>query len=657
MTAGVAGDSVAAGRAAFDAHEWAMAFEHLRTADTGAALSAEDLERLAQAARWSRHYPEMLDAFERAEAAYAARDDRRGAARAALELAWEHNARGDDAVTAGWFGRATTLLEADTDCAEYAMLLFVSGFTMLRAGNHQAGRDLLEEARDLARRVGSPDVEGLARIYLGHALVAAGDVTAGFALVDEATAAAMSGELGVQAAGAIYCSTIFLCRNTGDWRRAGEWTDASLRWCERESVSGYPGLCRFHRAEVMRFRGALDQAERDSEAAIEELLASAPRYAAWAYHELGEVRRRRGDRPGARAAFRQSSELGFDPQPGLALLHLDEGDIAAAQRAVRRAIADDDLLSVEGRGHVLPAQVTIEIAAGELDAAGAALAALEARVDVSGSAAFAAAATTARGEIALAERRVDDAVRELRRAWQAWRGVEAPYEGARARALLAETYRVEGDEESARLELEAARAAFARIGAAGEAERLAAALAEPVPETRAVRTFMFTDIVDSTKLVEAIGDTAWDALLAWHDRTLRACFEAHEGREVKHEGDGFFVAFADARCAVDGACAIQRSLAEHRRDHGFAPQVRIGLHTAEATERGDDYTGRGVHTSARIAAAARAGEILVSRDVLEAAGNDLAITDARALELKGLATPVEVVSFDWGESRLQARDR
>ncbi len=296
---------------------------------------------------------------------------------------------------------------------------------------------------------------------------------------------------------------------------------------------------------------------------------------------------------------------------------------------------------------ILPVAVTVELAAGDVETAREAVAALEARAADADTPAFAAAATGARGELALADGRNEDAVRELRQAWRGWSELGAPYEAAYARVHLAHAYLADGARSDAALELEAARATFERLGASTDAERVSAMLAAPAAEVRAVRTFMFTDIVDSTRLVEVLGDDAWDGLLAWHDRTLRACFEAHGGEEVKHEGDGFFVAFADARRAIEGACAIQRSLAEHRRDHGFAPQVRIGLHTAEATERGDDYTGRGVHTSARIAAAAGAGEILVSRDVLAAAGNDLAFTDARALELKGLAAPVEVVSFDW----------
>lgn len=158
---------------------------------------------------------------------------------------------------------------------------------------------------------------------------------------------------------------------------------------------------------------------------------------------------------------------------------------------------------------------------------------------------------------------------------------------------------------------------------------------------------MFTDIVGSARLVEMLGDEQWESLLAWHDRTLREWFLPCGGEEIKHEGDGFFVAFADADKALDCACSIQRSLHDHRRDHGFAPRVRIGVHATEATDRGGDYSGRGVHATARIAAAAGGDEIVASRVAIDAAGPGFRIRDERSLELRGLEEPVTVATVDW----------
>jgi class 3 adenylate cyclase len=167
---------------------------------------------------------------------------------------------------------------------------------------------------------------------------------------------------------------------------------------------------------------------------------------------------------------------------------------------------------------------------------------------------------------------------------------------------------------------------------------------QTVGPVRVAETFMFTDIVKSTNLVEAIGDEAWDALLRWHNETLRAVFAAHDGTEVVSTGDGFFVEFKTADAALACAVAIQRELAEHRRAHGFAPQVRIGVHTADATKVGSNFSGKGVHEAARIAALAEGGEILASRHTMTPR---FAASEPREVTLKGIAEPVEVVSVQW----------
>jgi class 3 adenylate cyclase len=160
-------------------------------------------------------------------------------------------------------------------------------------------------------------------------------------------------------------------------------------------------------------------------------------------------------------------------------------------------------------------------------------------------------------------------------------------------------------------------------------------------------TFMFTDVVGSTNLLELIGDEAWHDLRAWHDQALRALFAEHAGEEVDHTGDGFFVAFPAASSAVLCAVAIQRRLQEHRREHGFAPQIRIGLHTAAAVRVGGNYTGKGVHEAARIGALGSAGEIVASRRTVDGAAGSVPLSEPRAVHLKGIAEPVEVVTIQW----------
>lgn len=165
------------------------------------------------------------------------------------------------------------------------------------------------------------------------------------------------------------------------------------------------------------------------------------------------------------------------------------------------------------------------------------------------------------------------------------------------------------------------------------------------PSRRVVKTFMFTDIVGSTNLVEVMGDEAWETLLRWHNETLRSLFAAHQGDVVGDTGDGFFVGFDSPEAALACAVAIQRGLTEHRQKHGFAPQVRIGLHASDATQVGTNFRGKGVHEAARIAALAGGGEVLASKDTV--AGSQFSFSDLRSVTLKGITEPMEVVSVEW----------
>lgn len=164
------------------------------------------------------------------------------------------------------------------------------------------------------------------------------------------------------------------------------------------------------------------------------------------------------------------------------------------------------------------------------------------------------------------------------------------------------------------------------------------------PARRVLKTFMFTDIVGSTNLVDALGDEAWETMLRWHNAALREVFTAHSGEEISTTGDGFFVSFDSPDQAVAAAIAIQRRLLEQRSTQGFAPQVRIGLHAADATQVGGDFHGKGVHEAARIGAIGGAGEIVASAATI---GEATRISDRRSVMLKGLSEPIDVVTIDW----------
>ncbi len=246
--------------------------------------------------------------------------------------------------------------------------------------------------------------------------------------------------------------------------------------------------------------------------------------------------------------------------------------------------------------------------------------------------------------------RFDEAERYAHQALDGAIGISV-FEG---RLVLAEVALARGDPGAERLAAEALSLADADGYVLSPARRRLEANVPDRPPVappatvrrRELRTFMFTDIVASTNLVEALGDEAWDHLLRWHDQTLRSLFAGHHGEEVNRIGDGFFVAFERTADGVRCAVEIQHVLERHRVDHGFAPRVRIGLHQAETTRQGADYQGRGVHEAARIAALAEGGEILASRRSV-ASLSDLPLSAPRSVTLKGISEPVEVVSITW----------
>jgi len=262
-----------------------------------------------------------------------------------------------------------------------------------------------------------------------------------------------------------YCSMIAACRNTTDYRRASEWTDAAHKWCERQAISGFPGVCRVHRAEIVALQGALDRAEQELQQATKELAAyNATPPLADGFYALGEIRLRLGDMEGAEDALRQAHSLGRAPQPALALIRLSEGKVRAAFGAISSALAEQTW-DRWARARMLPAQVDIAVAAGELETAREAAEELSRITESYGSPALHASKHGAWGRVLLAEGNADEAIRELRTGLRDWQEVGAPYEVARDRMVLASALQEVGHDDEADLEFEAARAEFERLGA------------------------------------------------------------------------------------------------------------------------------------------------------------------------------------------------
>src|SRR4029453_5247324 len=216
--------------------------------------------------------------------------------------------------------------------------------------------------------------------------------------------------------------------------------------------------------------GSLTNAEEEAKAACEELpLFNFFSGLGPANYEIGEVRRRLGDFHGAEEAFTRAHEFGHNPQPGLSLLRLAQGKIDAAGAEIREALTEASGNHCQ-QLRLLSAQAEIALAGGDLETAASAADTLGAPVAEYDATALNALAAGVRGAVRLAQGDAAGALPELRRAQRGWQEVEAPYEVAEVRVLLAKAFRELAEEEAAIMEMGAAKAAFERLGARPAAE-------------------------------------------------------------------------------------------------------------------------------------------------------------------------------------------
>ncbi|MEX2624675.1 MAG: tetratricopeptide repeat protein [Acidimicrobiia bacterium] len=652
-------DLLETGREAVRKNHWNEAVTALEEANLDGQLSADDLSMLAEALWWSGEPDEAVEAFERAFSAYEREQRLVEAASIGARLAYFAMRRLSMSIAGGWIARVERLLEGQAESVGHGWLKILSVAKALMFDNDMGGAiALADEAIDLGRRFGNAGIQAMGMSFKGVAMVHSGEWRQGISLMDEATVVATSETGDLRAASDVYCNTIAVCRNLGDYRRAGEWTDKADRWMHAHSVGGYSGICQVHRAELKRLRGSWSEAEQDARRACIEL----ERFhimdgIGFAQYEIGEVRRRMGDFPSAEKAFQRAYEYGHDAQPGMSLLLLNQGEVAEAAKSISAAMGRPDsavpapaTADTLSRAHLLPAQVEIALAAGDTDTARRAVLELDQIATHYEGPTWIATALTSRGALDLHEGHSDQAVEVLSRAWRLWQEIGLPYESAQARSLLGQARLAQGDEAAARKELRAAASTFSQLGAAFDLRRLQETTGDETAgrRERVTRAFMFTDIVTSTDLIGLIGDAAWENLLRWHDRALREALSKSGGDEVRHTGDGFFAAFDDPRASIDCAVRIQRMLEQHRREHGFAPWVRIGMHVAEATRESGDYSGHGVHAAARVGALANREEIVVSAELLEAAGTiPYPVSETRSVTLKGITQPLLVQTIDW----------
>ncbi len=473
------------GRGSYARRAWMDAYESLSHADKADLLGAKDLEMLATSAYMLGRDDDSLGYLERAHHVNLDDGEAMRAVRCAFWVGINLALRGEMSRATGWLGRAQRLVEREEgDCVERGYLLVPVMLRHEATGDWEAAYAAATEAAEIGERFDDADLLALAMHEQGLILVNQGRVEEGLGLVDEAMVAVTAGELSPIVTGIVYCSVISGCQEVYALRRAQEWTAALTRWCEAQpDMVSFTGRCLVHRAEIMELHGAWQEAlEEARRARLRCEQGKNGSATAQAFYRQGEVHRLQGRFSAAEEAYRDASRCGFEPQPGLALLRLTQGNDDAASATIRRAVGETT--EPLKRARLLPAYVEIMLTVGDVDEARIACRELEEISARYESGMLGAMVAHAEGAIDLAGGDARAALLALRRAWQAWQELEVPYEAARVRVLVGLACRALGDDDTAELELEAARGVFEQLEAVPDLAR-ADSLTHRAPSTDA----------------------------------------------------------------------------------------------------------------------------------------------------------------------------
>ena len=461
-----AADALTQGREFFERHAWGDAVQQLHAADRQTALAAEDLDRLATAAYLIGDDAESEAVRVRAHQQFLAHHDREAAARCAFWLAFGLLHRGAYAPASGWLARAARLIE------ESGHDSVVRGYLLVPRAIHQLDADpaaahaILSDVSEVADHFADRDLAALGCHGRGRTLIRQGKIAEGVALLDEAMVSVVAGDVTPIVAGDVYCSVLEGCHEVFDIRRAREWTASLAQWCASQpDLVRYRGECLVYRAEIKQAEGAWPEAMDDARRACQVLSTEVghPRLGA-AFYRIGEIQRLRGELSDAAETFRQTTHCGRTAQPGLSLLRMACGEVESAAASMRSILAETG--PERRRAAVLPAATEIMLAVHDVEAARAAATELSEIAVLFGAPVLSAASAQTIGAVHLAAGDARHALTTLREAWQAWLDLEMPYEEAETRVLIARACEQLGDDGASAVELEAARHAFRRLGAA-----------------------------------------------------------------------------------------------------------------------------------------------------------------------------------------------
>jgi len=462
-------------RAAYARRSWRTASTAFARADEAAPLAPDDLELLSMSLLMLARDDEAAGVLERAHHLYVERGETLRAARSATWIGINLASRGVIGPATGWLGRAQRLVDSwPGQTAEHGLLMLPLIFQNEAAGAYEQAATVAHEAAAIGERFGDGDLVAMAMHAEGHMLVKAGRVREGLALLDESMVIATTQDLWPFTIGIVYCGVILACSDAFEVGRAREWTRVLTEWKEQQpELVAFTGRCLVHRAEILQLGGAWTDALEEARLAGSRFVETKNPAAGLAFYRQADLLRLKGEFRAAEDAYREASRAGWEPQPGLAQLRLAQGKVEAALAAVRRATAE--LNEPLKRAALLPAHIEIALTAGEVDEARSACLELHELAARYESAMLDAIAAHAEGAVELAGGDASSALAKLRRAQRIWLELDAPYEVARTRELIARACAGLGDDEASSLELEAARELFERLGATPDLARIAPA--------------------------------------------------------------------------------------------------------------------------------------------------------------------------------------
>lgn len=472
QTAGMAADEVDAGWAALGRGDWGEAracFEGALTVKE----TAEALEGLGWAGAGLDDERLAFDARERAYRVYREVGDPRSAARVAAWLAADSlEVRGEPAIANGWLQRAHSLLDELEPGPDHGWLaLMEADIALVLDEDTVTARRLAAQAIELGRQFGIPELEMVGLCLEGRALVSEGAVADGMRRLDEATAAALSGDATLLACvGWAFCYMIAACEQVRDYDRAGQWCGRVREWAERYGITAVLGVCRAKYAGVLTWQGRWSEAERELQLAADGIAASRPALIGEALVRLAELRRRQGRHDEAEGLFAQL-EGGSDALLGRAALALDLERLEEASDLIDRLLRRyPDQARLE-RCAALELAVKVHARRGDRQRATEALGQLRTVASVAGTKPLRAAVRASEAIVAAADGDPDAARRSFEDAIDLFAACDAPFETACVRLGLATVLGSLGREDSARRELEAALGMFRELGATHEAAR------------------------------------------------------------------------------------------------------------------------------------------------------------------------------------------